>query len=146
MNGLTALAWPAKLLAGLVALISRIDHNLASMAPESATLKLLAASPDPGIPYVLLAGNTSMIAPEAAEIEGTLERLVTALSGRNLLYRTTALAFLSKPNDMAVSVASIGGLPRYWATRARLVEVPSDHISYFLTEASLRVLEECVSG
>jgi len=71
-----------------------------------------------------------------------LKRLLAALSGKNLLYQTTGLAFLGQPNDIAVSVVSIGGMPREWASKVRIQEVPSDHISYFLTEASLRALAE----
>jgi hypothetical protein len=60
---LATTCWPAAVLGGLVTALERVDVTLDQMRPGAKFLQLLAASPDPGIPYTLIAGNTSKTSP-----------------------------------------------------------------------------------
>jgi triacylglycerol esterase/lipase EstA (alpha/beta hydrolase family) len=63
LNRLSVTGWPAAVLGGLVTALERVDVTLDQMRPGAKFLQLLAASPDPGIPYTLIAGNTSKTSP-----------------------------------------------------------------------------------
>ena len=60
LNGLSTFVLPAKMLMNLLILIETIDVCLDQMEPGSNFLKNLAASPDPNIPYSIIAGNNSI--------------------------------------------------------------------------------------
>jgi len=147
LNGLATVAWPVKTLGALVGAIETIDVSLDQMAPGSEFLSALAASDDPHVPYVVLAGNTATI----AAVDGTdrtggkWQRLLGKLSPARLLRGTTALAFFGQPNDIAVSVASIGSVPLDREPRPVVRELPCDHMSYFTTAAGLRALADAVA-
>jgi pimeloyl-ACP methyl ester carboxylesterase len=142
LNGLSAFVWPARALGGLVNAIEKIDVTLDQMNPQSEFLKTLAASPDPGVKYTVIAGNTSLIAQPEAEPHGRLARLLNRLKPRRALHEATALAFFGQPNDIAVSVTSIKNLPAGRSPEPKMIEVACDHITYFSTEAGLRALAD----
>ncbi|MFM6282490.1 MAG: esterase/lipase family protein, partial [Dolichospermum sp.] len=78
LNSLSTVAWPVKVLGGLVSGLEAVDVTLDQMKPSSPFLRTLAASPDPGIPYSVIAGNTSIMrAALVAEgkKESTFQRL-----------------------------------------------------------------------
>ena len=142
LNGLSAFVWPARALGGLVNAIEKIDVTLDQMNPQSEFLKTLAASPDPGVKYTVIAGNTSLIAPPETEPHGRLARLLNRIKPRRALHEATALAFFGQPNDIAVSVTSIKNLPAGRSPEPKMIEVACDHITYFSTEAGLRALAD----
>jgi pimeloyl-ACP methyl ester carboxylesterase len=142
LNGLTGLVWPVKNLSPLVKAIESIDVTLDQMNAQSQFLETLEASPYPGVPYSIIAGNTSLIAPPETGKEGRLARLLSRLKPGHLLHKTTALAFFGNPNDIAASVKSIKNIPQGWPQQPAVREVACDHITYFSTEAGLRVLAE----
>ena len=146
LNGLASVAWPVKALGTLVGAIETIDVALDQMAPDLEFLSALAASDDPHVPYVILAGNTSaIVAPgDADEAKGTLQRLLGRLTPATLLHGATALAFFGRPNDIAVSVASIGSVPRDREPPPLVRELPCDHVTYFTTGTGLRALADAV--
>jgi pimeloyl-ACP methyl ester carboxylesterase len=149
LNGLTTIVWPAKVLGALVTAAETIEVALDEMKPGSELLASLAAGSDPGIPYTVLAGNTSVIPaatkPEAAQVTSRIERLFACLRLRPWLYKTASLAFFGQPNDVAVSVESISNLP---TTRRQVIrrDVACDHMSYFTTQAGLRALADALPG
>jgi pimeloyl-ACP methyl ester carboxylesterase len=147
LNGLTTVVWPAKVLGSLVAAAETIDVALDEMEPGSKLLTRLAAAPDPGIPYTVLAGNTSIIPaatePEVAQLKSRVERLFGCLRLRPWLHKMVSFAFFRQPNDVAVSVESISSLPKNWG-QITLREVACDHMSYFTTEAALRALADAL--
>ncbi len=148
LNGLTATFWPAKVLGTLVGAIEKIDVALDQMAPGSDVLKTLATSPDPGIPYTIIAGNTSIIpaARESADgSESRMERLLKRLMPGNALRAATALAFFGAPNDIAVHVRSICAVPEDRSPAPAIVQTPCDHITYFNSVAGLRALAEALA-
>lgn len=147
LNGLTTVAWPAKVLGGLVAATEKMDVALDEMNPGSDLLAGLAADSDPGIPYTVVAGNTSVIAavlaPEGTEKKSRIARVFSCLRLRPWLHKVASLAFFGQPNDVAVSVESISSLPKKIG-RVTVREVTCDHMSYFTTEAGLRALADAI--
>lgn len=133
LNSLSTVAWPVKILGSLVAAIEIIDTTLDQMQPESAFLKSLAASPDPMIPYTILAGNTSII-PAVMEAD-RLQRLM-----KKLLNWTIALPFFGQPNDIAVTVRSIKSVDEGRSPKSIVQEVGCDHLVYFSHEEGLKAL------
>lgn len=96
LNGLTATFWPAKVLGMLVAAIEKIDVTLDQMQPASDLLRSLESSPDPQIPYVLIAGNTSLAPSAAMEVvagETPLTRLLRKLTPSQAAHAAINLAF-----------------------------------------------------
>lgn len=147
LNGLTAVAWPARVVGGLVAATEKIDVALDQMSPGSDLLAGLASDSDPGIPYTVLAGNTSVITaalvPESAQKKSRIARLFSCLRLRPWLHKVASLAFFGQPNDVAVSVESISSLPKTIG-QVTVQEVACDHMSYFTTEAGLRALADAL--
>jgi pimeloyl-ACP methyl ester carboxylesterase len=150
LNHLTALAWPASVLAGLTGLIENPTVALNQMNPTSDFLKVLHANPDPGIPYVMLAGNTSIIPAAAAAPDakkGSLRgRLLARLTSPEMLHQVANPFFLGQANDIAVAVASTeriaaGRVPAY-DERA----VGCDQVSYFRDEAGVSALAKALEG
>ena len=115
LNALSSMAWPVHVLGLLVAATEKVDVSLDQMRPDSDFLKTLAASADPGIPYTIIAGNTSIIPaalqPEPGKPTTVFDRLWARIKPRNWLHTLTAPLFFGQPNDIAVSVASITGVP-----------------------------------
>lgn len=132
LNSLTTVAWPVKVLGSLVAAIETIDTTLDQMQPDSEFLKSLAASPDPGIPYTILAGNTSMI-PAA----------VTLM--QKLMSDAVALPFFGQPNDIAATVYSIKQVPEGRSPQPQVHEVACDHLVYFTNQEGLNALSIAIS-
>jgi pimeloyl-ACP methyl ester carboxylesterase len=140
LNGLSAVVWPARILGSLVKGLEAIDVSLDEMHPQSECLKTLAASPDPGVRYTIIAGNTQLIAADEQQ-QGRVQRLLSRLAPQRLLHGTTAFAFINEPNDIAVSVASIGSVPMARSPQPHVQPpVACDHITYFSTAAGLRAL------
>jgi pimeloyl-ACP methyl ester carboxylesterase len=138
LNGLSAAAWPAKLLGQLAGAIEAVDVTLDEMAPNSPFLATLGQSADPAVPYTLLAGNTSITARAAGD--GTLQALLARLAPQRVLHAATALAFLKRPNDIAVAVTSAKAVPQARAPAPTVAEVGCDHITFFSSDAGRQAL------
>lgn len=145
LNSLATVAWPVKALGTLVGAIESIDTTLDQMMPGSDFLKSLQASADPGIPYTIIVGNTSL-RPDALQPEGAqpsrFARLFSKIAPQRLLHSATGLAFFGQPNDIAVSVASSTNIPAGRTPEPQVHQVACDHITYFTTAASLNVLAQ----
>ena len=144
LNHLTAIAWPASVVGGLAAWIENPTVALNEMLPTSKVLEALKQSPDPGIPYVMLAGNTSII-PAAAESSNggkasLLARLLTRLTSPELLHKVANPFFLDQENDVAVSVASMENIPSGRKQPFDVRPVACDHLSYFRDPEGLKAL------
>lgn len=150
LNGLTAVAWPAKALATLVSATEAIDVSLDQMNPKSSFLASLNNSADPGVPYTIVAGNTSIIATafenDPGKAKSRLARLWAKIKRTNWLHTGAGLAFFNQPNDIAVSVQSIRNVPDSRTPRPAKVEVPCDHITYFSTQVGLEALADAVAA
>ena len=148
LNGMAAVTWPVKALGSLVSATEAIDVALDQMRPKSDFLTSLAASPDPHLPYTVIAGNTSIIpAARMAEADGgksRLARLWAKIKRRNWLHTGANLLFFSQPNDIAVSVTSIRSVPDRRTPSPVKVEIACDHLTYFSTQAGLEALADAV--
>ncbi len=145
LNAFTAAAWPARILGGLVGAIEYVDVTLDQMRPGSPFLASLAAGEDPRIPYTILAGNTSTILHGVGEDDAqasALRRLLDRLAPSRVMHGVAGLAFFNRPNDIAVSVESIGAIPGGRAIAPVIREVASDHLSYFTTPSVLDALNQ----
>ena len=113
------------------------------MRPGSTFLAALGNNKS-GVPYSLLAGNTSLVAEVLESEDGRssrIHRLLRALRPGTLLSEgATALAFFGLPNDIAVSVEAVGQLPAGLEPKPVFREVACDHMTYFSSEASIHEL------
>jgi pimeloyl-ACP methyl ester carboxylesterase len=148
LNSLSTVVWPLKIVGSLVKGMEAVDVTVDEMDPGSLFMQLLATNRDPAVPVTVLAGNTS-IKPEALQEQAgersTLARLLDRLEGMKLVQKAAGLAFFGKPNDMLVSVQSALGVPQDHS-RVRRVEIPCDHMSFFLLGDALRKMEEALEG
>lgn len=144
LNGLSEFSWSAGAITAFIGALEEVDVTLDQMNPDSKLLMVLNTSEDPGIPYVMIAGDTGLI-PTALVVDATtgsslMSRLVDRLSPKRLLHAATAPAFFGQPNDIAASVASVFGVPANRQQEQVRIEGASDHVSYFQTADVLRKL------
>jgi pimeloyl-ACP methyl ester carboxylesterase len=150
LNSLTVAVWPARALSALVAAIESVDVTLDQMVPGSELLADLAASPDPNLPYTVIAGDTA-IKPAAlrsqTERDGAsvLQRLLRRLSANNALRLAADQVFLA-PNDIAVAVASMGSLGPTRSPAVAVLPSACDHLTYFSDSSGLEVLARALAG
>ncbi|VXD17531.1 Caspase domain-containing protein [Planktothrix serta PCC 8927] len=142
LNSLSGVAWPAKVLGCLVSSLETIDVSLDQMKPGSEFLKSLAAnSHDPGIPYSVIAGNTSIkTMPKEGEEASQLKRLM-----QKLCNRIVEFPFLGQMNDIAVTVQSIKSIPGGRKIAPVIQEIACDHLTYFDHPEGLKALGEALT-
>jgi pimeloyl-ACP methyl ester carboxylesterase len=145
LNSLSTVAWPIAVIGNLmhlaslgVAGIEKIDVSLDQMKPRSDFLKALSESPDPGIPYTILAGNTSIIQPKTSEGLHKIQNFLNKL-GRSAI----EFPFLGQPNDIAATVNSITQIPTS-NEKVDIHEIACDHLTYFNHPVGLTALATAV--
>ncbi|MFM5959079.1 MAG: caspase, partial [Dolichospermum sp.] len=124
---LSTVAWPVKVLGGLVSGLEAVDVTLDQMKPSSPFLRTLAASPDPGIPYSVIAGNTSIKRTTMEEEGGEASRLARLI--QKLGTQVVEFPFFGQPNDIAVKVDSIKNIPEGRRIPTNIQEVACDHLT-----------------
>ncbi|MBE7384985.1 MAG: caspase family protein [Leptolyngbya sp. SIO1E4] len=139
LNSLSSVALPVKALGSLMAAIELVDVTLDQMKPGSDFLRSLADSADPGVPYTVLAGNSSLISlPDAASrhrVMQLLDRLGRA---------AVEFPFMSQPNDLAATVYSMQALPSQRSPSPQSLEVACHHLSYFTEAAGRQALGQAI--
>ena len=139
LNSLSTVTLPVKILGSLVAAVESIDISVDQMRIGSDFLKSLAMSPDPGIPYSIVAGDNSI---RFATIEKEkLQRLMEKLRNQSI-----DLAFFGQPNDTAASVKSITSVNSDRVPQPQIHQVSSDHMSYFSEQEGLTALATVLMG
>ncbi|OKH41860.1 caspase [Calothrix sp. HK-06] len=133
LNSISINALPMNILVSLLASLEKIDISLDQMQPGSDFLKSLAASPDPGIPYTIIAGNN--LAPSILSETNKLQRLMQKLKDKSIY-----LAFFGEINDIAVTVSSITSVNNARSSLLRIHEVDCNHLNYFSDTATLSIL------
>lgn len=144
LNQLTAIPWPSAVLGLLQKSAESPTVALYQMTAGSDVLKALAATDDPGIPYVMLAGNTSII-PAATQVTdprkgSRLSRLFARLTSPEFLHEVANPFFLNQENDIAVSVTSMRDIAEGRKPPYDVRPVGCDHLSYFRDPAGLKAL------
>jgi pimeloyl-ACP methyl ester carboxylesterase len=144
LNELSRVAWPAAVLAGLVQAVEAVDVTLDQMVPDSGFLKDLYSSPDPKVPYLLIAGDTSLIPTAVGDEErrSRLRLLLSRLWSDRTKYDFADLFFGGSENDIAVSLSSMRNLADGRSPACEVRTVACDHLSYFRDSASLKTLVE----
>ncbi len=150
LNHLTAIPWPASVVSGLSAYMEDPRVALHEMLTSSKVLAELKQNPDPGIPYVMIAGNTSIIpAAIAAPATGKASlfaRLMSRLASPELLHKVANPFFLEEENDVAVAVSSMENIPPGRKPAFEVRPVACDHLSYFNNPAGLKALVDVLSS
>lgn len=152
LNSLAAIALPMPAIAALLKLagtaakkIEDIDISLDQMKADSEFQKALATSPDPGIPYTILAGNTSL-RPEALPAPGQTTSPIQRLMGK-VFDRVVELPFLpNQPNDIAVTVKSIENVSQARSPQPIKTPVACNHLVYFIHQDGLNALALAVTN
>ena len=144
LNELSKTIWPASVLAGLVQAVEAVDVTLDQMMPDSGFLKDLYASSDPRIPYLLIAGNTSLIPASAGDEQrrSKLRRLLAKLWSDQTKYDLADLFFGGTENDVAVSLTSMRHLANGRDPACVVRAVACDHMSYFRHPEGLNAIAE----
>lgn len=112
----------------------KVTPTLQQMDPGSDLIRELNASPDPGIPYTILAGNVD----EYREPTDDVFAKLLAKTGQSVIFDAL---FAMKDNDIAVSIDSI---TRVGAGRAKVPasqQVACHHLNYFLSAAGQQALK-----
>lgn len=99
---------------------------------KSGFLKKLEGSPDPKIPYYVIAGHLDQF----LETDHEAKRLV------NKLFKNVAALFFKEPNDIAVAVNSIKRVPSKRKPNPVFYDVKCHHLNYFTTSESLNKILE----
>lgn len=137
LNKIAVAAWPAAIFGALLSAVERVDNALDDMTPRSERLKSLAEAQDPAVPYVAVAGSTSLLPPN--ERTG-IARVVRALS-----HRAATLVALGFDNDIAVVVESAHAVPHGRLPAPELRVIGCDHMSYFSSVTGLAALRAAVT-
>ena len=150
LNGLSTVTWSVPVIGMLIravgvsaSALEVIDVSLDQMKPGSQFLNNLAVSPDPGIPYSIVAGNTSII-PAALKSQGNKPSLIERLT-QKLSNQAISLAFFGQPNDIAVKVDSIKSVDSNRTYPPQIQEVACDHTVYFYHQEGLKGISQAVA-
>ena len=138
INGLSLAFAPLKLLNIVLNRVETIDVSLDQMLPSSDFLAELASSSDPGVPYTIVAGDTSLI-PNNEDTD-LKQRLVKKLG------KVVELPFGGQPNDIAVLVDSIANVPVGRNPEPKIIPAACNHLVYFTDLVGLTALTKAVIG
>ncbi len=125
------------MLAGRAA--DQLFTNLQQMHKDSDFLKKLNDATDPGIPYSIIAGNTSLLHDHSEkEFQNLVQKMLRRFQ-KGGVYQALDTLIFHRPNDIAVSVESIFGIPGIEGRELQTTQqtVPCDHISYFHDQKGL---------
>lgn len=136
LNKVAAMAWPAAVFSGLLGAVERVDNALDDMVPNSDRLRALAEAPDPGLPYSVIAGNTSL---DPAVDRAGVGKVLFALARR-----AAWAASLGHDNDLAVVLESAQAIPPGRTPAPNHLVIACDHVSYFSSAAGLAAIRSAV--
>ena len=155
LNQIPEIVWPAKVIADLVVksleFVETNDNALDQMQFDSVFLKEINApalgmeanSSETQVIYTIIAGNRSISKSKQKSniLESLKEKLFTPIVNKVV----DDLVFGKEANDIAVSLASIKNVnPNPSISELRILDVACDHLTYFTTEAGLKVLADAL--
>ncbi len=126
----------APLCGGLIYLLNRskkVTPTLEQMNPESEFIRSLNTSPDPGVPYTLIAGDVR----DYQESSDRLAARLIAKTGSGLAFD---MLYQNAGHDIAVSTASIHSVTSDRTPPPAIHNVICHHLNYFTSEAGLQSL------
>jgi hypothetical protein len=96
---------------------------------------------NPSTKYIVVSGNTQTIVPDYDKTSSLLGRLFK--KAKYTGYHVLDSTLFKKPNDIAVSVASIEGIPgsEKWQMQPVRYAVPCDHLNYFTIKEAIKHLQ-----
>ena len=141
---LTGLSTLALNLPGAVAVVPTIllvlnrskefTPTLEQLDSSSELLTTLAGSPDPAVPYTIVAGDVEQLDRSS---EGMLVGLIDKI-GRSAVFKV----LFGARHDVAASVSSIVEVGSSWSSDPAVHEVSCHHLNYFASDAGRRQLGE----
>jgi len=138
-NGMGALA-----VSGLVKLLDTSSKTLDQMSPKSDLLQLLEKTQQTKVPYYIVAGNTDFLVADT-EIDVAAKFMHRMTQKLKLLsYQQLTKWLYESPNDIAATVTSIQHLPTDWQQEATTEVIACNHLSYFINNEVLEVLENAL--
>ncbi len=114
---------------------SKLTPTLEQMNPTSEFIKTLNTSPDPGVPYTIVAGDIRDYHESADQL---IARLIAKV-GRGILFD---LLYQNAGHDIAVQDDSIRGIADDRSPAPKKSNVICHHLNYFVSEAGLRAMAE----
>jgi pimeloyl-ACP methyl ester carboxylesterase len=99
--------------------------------PNSPFFQALNSSPDTGVPYRIVMGNTQLLMTPKKDVDGRFRKVIEHFKSRKLY--AVSDSFFGEPNDMVVPNSSTGspGLQ----TNVKKEVIPAHHFSYFVPES-----------
>jgi len=143
LNSLTTVAWPVKVVSSLVAALEFFDVTLDQMQPGSELLKSLEASPNPQIPYSIIAGNAALKA-SALSTDDTSRSLAQRLMNK-LTGGAANLTCLGQPNDLFASAHSLKAIALALDPAPVIHEVACDHFTYFRSDQAQAAIKQVLT-
>ncbi|HHL19251.1 MAG TPA: hypothetical protein ENJ33_05905 [Thiothrix sp.] len=143
LNGLTTIPVGGVAVAGMMKLINSMDDTLDQMGENSDFLQQLYQSPDPEIPYYLVAGATQKLMVNVNEEDGMFKKVMTVAMQRSKLaaYDFLSDSLFAKQNDVAVNATSMKHIDEARTPALDVVDIVSDHMSYFTLEEGVEALD-----
>jgi hypothetical protein len=153
LNQFTSMVWPASVLRGLVRATRSAGDSIEQLRRGSSFLQSLNDGVGPAIPYLMIAGTSSLVpralSPEPSgqsPFDRLLSRVIDSADSRAELARL----FGAPQNDLAVGGAigrDLGGSAWTWASSAppgklSLKTAPCDHFTYFQSPEVLELIRE----
>jgi pimeloyl-ACP methyl ester carboxylesterase len=105
--------------------------TIKEQVPNSPFFQMLNESPDAGVPYRIVVGNTKLLITPKKDVEGTFSKIIEHFRSRKMY--AVSDSFFGEANDIVVPDASIGsaGLQK----NVKIEVVAAHHFSYFVPEA-----------
>ena len=112
--------------------------TIKQQVPNSSFFQQLNASPDAGVPYRIVVGNTKLLITPEKDVEGTFRKVIEHFRSRKMY--AVSDTFFGEDNDMVVADASISSAGGQKNVKVEII--PAHHFSYFVPEADgLKMLE-----
>ena len=116
--------------------LGKATATLEQLSPNSPFIQSLNNLPDAGVPYHIVMGNTDLLKEKRPEEYGLIQKVKDIFKERDgvLVFDM----FFGKTNDLAVTNESIKSPGQQ--KNVKLIEVPSNHFSYFVAESEGHII------
>jgi pimeloyl-ACP methyl ester carboxylesterase len=100
-------------------------------SPNSPFFQALNSSPDVGVPYRIVMGNTQLLMTPKKDVDGTFRKVIEHFRSRKMF--AVSDSFFGEPNDMIVPNSSTGsaGLQK----NVKIEAIAATHFSFFVPES-----------